>query len=89
MQRRPGTEIRHDQARFLRAGKIMLLTIASEDFVAEYEQTVFDVLKWLGLDAETVIVLPSAHERPSDAVSEDRVQRFRRDKQSDWKNRAR
>jgi LPS sulfotransferase NodH len=33
-------------------------------------------------------VAPPAYEQLSDAVSEDWVQRFRRDKQARWKNRA-
>jgi trehalose 2-sulfotransferase len=73
---------------FFAQGRIVPLTVAYEDFVSKYEETVFAILGWLGLDAATATVAPPAYEQLSDAVSEDWVQRFRRDKQARWKNRA-
>jgi trehalose 2-sulfotransferase len=73
---------------FFAQGRIVPLTVAYEDFVSKYAETVFAILNWLGLDAATATVAPPAYEQLSDAVSEDWVQRFRRDKQARWKNRA-
>ena len=73
---------------FFAQGRIVPLTVTYEDFISKYEETVFDILGWLGLDVATATVAPPAYEQLSDAVSEDWVQRFRRDKQARWKNRA-
>jgi trehalose 2-sulfotransferase len=73
---------------FFTQGQIVPLTVTYEDFIAKYEETVFDILTWLGLDTAMATVAPPASEQLSDAVSEDWVQRFRRDKQAEWQNRA-
>jgi trehalose 2-sulfotransferase len=73
---------------FFAQGRIVPLTVAYEDFVSKYEETVFEILGWLGLDIATATVAPPAYEQLSDAVSEEWVQRFRRDKQARWRNRA-
>jgi trehalose 2-sulfotransferase len=73
---------------FFAEGGIVPLTVTYEDFVSKYEDTVFDILGWLGLDTATATIAPPAYEQLSDAVSEDWVQRFRRDKQARWKNQA-
>jgi len=73
---------------FFAEGKIVPLTIVYEDFVSRYEQTISDILTWLGLDSSTTTIAPPAYERLSDAVSEDWVERFRRDKQVGWKHRG-
>lgn len=73
---------------FFAQGQIVPLTVTYEDFVSKYEETVFDILRWLGLDTAMATVAPPAYEQLSDAVSEDWVQRFRRDKQARWTNRV-
>jgi trehalose 2-sulfotransferase len=73
---------------FFARGRILPLIVTYEDFVSQYEETVFDILRWLGLDVATATVAPPAYEQLADAVSENWVQRFRRDKQARWKNRA-
>jgi Stf0 sulphotransferase len=73
---------------FFAQGRIVPLTVTYEDFISKYEETVFDILGWLGLDVATATVASPAYEQLSDALSEDWVQRFRRDKQARWKNRA-
>ena len=67
---------------FFAHSRIVPLTVTYEDFVSKYEETVFDILGWLGLDVATATVAPPAYEQLADAVSEDRVQRFRRE--SNW-----
>lgn len=72
---------------FFAEGGIVPPTIVYEDFMLRYVQTVLDVLAWLGIPASDAVVAPPAYERLADAVSEDWVQRFRREKQAGWKNR--
>jgi trehalose 2-sulfotransferase len=62
--------------------------VTYEDFVLKYEETVFDILGWLGLGVATATVAPPAYEQSADAVAENWVQRFRRDQQARWKNQA-
>lgn len=71
---------------FFTKGEIIPLTIVYEDFVRRYEQTVFDLLQWLDIPASGAVVAPPTYERLADTVSEDWVQRFRREKQATWKH---
>ncbi|HME68348.1 MAG TPA: Stf0 family sulfotransferase [Myxococcota bacterium] len=73
---------------FFAEGEIVPLTIVYEDFVRRYEQTVFEILTWLGIPASAAVVAPPAYERLADAVSEAWVQRFRHEKQARWKQYA-
>jgi LPS sulfotransferase NodH len=73
---------------FFAEGQIVPLTIVYEDFIRRYDQTVHEILTWLGLPASVAVVAPPAYERLADAVSEDWVQRFRREKQAGWTHRA-
>jgi LPS sulfotransferase NodH len=73
---------------FFTQGQIVPLTVVYEDFASRYEQTVIDILRWLGLEAAAATITAPAYEQLSDALSEDWVQRFRRDKQARWKHRA-
>ena len=73
---------------FFAEGQIVPLTIVYEDFVRRYEQTVFETLAWLGIPASDAVVAPPAYERLADEVSEDWVQRFRREKQAGWQHRS-
>jgi trehalose 2-sulfotransferase len=64
------------------------LTLVYEDFIEEYEQTIRNVLKFLGLHASSTDI-PAPHFSPTaDDVSEKWVQRFREERQKDWKNRG-
>jgi LPS sulfotransferase NodH len=73
---------------FFTQGHIVPFTVTYEDFVSRYEQTVLDILWWLGLEFTNGTVAPPAYERLSDAISDDWVERFRRDKQAGWQNRG-
>jgi len=73
---------------FFMQGRIVPLTVTYEDFTARYEETVRDILAWLGLDAAHATIAPPGFEKLSDAVSEDWVERFRREKQSGWQGRG-
>jgi len=69
---------------FTQAG-VAPLTIVYEDFVSAYEQTVKDILAWLGVVPAPVAVAPPAFERMSDELSEQWVERYRRDRQKSRK----
>jgi LPS sulfotransferase NodH len=71
---------------FFAEGRIAPLTVVYEDFIANYEKTVREVLGWLGLDSNAATLAAPAYERLSDGVSEEWVQRFRREKQAGWPN---
>lgn len=61
------------------------LTIVYEDFVADYEATVRRVLDFLEIPGrETVSIPPLYYEKLADELSEQWVQRFRRELQADW-----
>jgi LPS sulfotransferase NodH len=67
---------------FSEAG-IVPFTVIYEDFVSTYERTVVEILTWLGLDPAPIAIAPPAFERLSDDLSEEWVERFRRDKQKE------
>jgi len=72
---------------FAEAG-IQPLTIAYEDFIADYTGTVRRILTFLGLaDKDTAIAEPNT-EKLADPLSEEWVQRFREERQRDWENRG-
>jgi LPS sulfotransferase NodH len=73
---------------FFAQGHIVPFTVVYEDFISRYEQTVLDILCWLGFESANATIAPPAYERLSDVVSDDWVERFRRDKQAGWKNRG-
>jgi len=69
---------------FTNAG-IQPLTVVYEDFIRDYEQTVREALKFLGLEAPEIIELP-AFERLADPQAERWVQQFRAECQAGWPN---
>ncbi|RAP77421.1 Stf0 family sulfotransferase [Paenibacillus montanisoli] len=73
---------------FLTEGGITPMTIVYEDFIANYEDTVRDVLAYLEIDSEGVQVAPPEFDRIADQVAEQWVQRFREERQTGWVNRA-
>jgi trehalose 2-sulfotransferase len=69
-------------------GNIAPLTIVYEDFIQEYEKTVRKVLNFLDLDAIRIEIPPPHFVPTADALSEEWVQRFRRERQEGWVNRG-
>lgn len=69
---------------FFAEGKIIPLTVVYEDFIQRYEQTVRDILDFLGLDGSSVKIAPAYFSQTSDEVTEQWVQRFRQEYQVDW-----
>jgi LPS sulfotransferase NodH len=62
---------------YFRSYRISALMLFYEDFVANYEETVRGVLKFLGLSYEDVIVSPPKLERQADARSQEWEERYR------------
>jgi LPS sulfotransferase NodH len=62
------------------------LTVVYEDFVADYYGTVRRVLNFLRRgQSQNVTIAPPFYERLADEVSEEWVQRFRKERQEGWK----
>jgi hypothetical protein len=55
---------------FFALGGIVPLTVVYEDFVSTYEETIANVLRWLGIDSAAVSAAPLAFDRLSDELPE-------------------
>jgi len=73
---------------FFSEGNIVPLTIVYEDFIQEYEKTVRKILEFLELDTTSVQVPPPSLAWTANEVSEEWVQRFRKELQDGWNNRG-
>ncbi|WP_053375279.1 Stf0 family sulfotransferase [Paenibacillus sp. FJAT-27812] len=73
---------------FFSEEKIVPLTIVYEDFILDYEGTVLNVLAYLNISSENVIIAPPSLDRLADAAAEQWVQRFREERQRDWVNKG-
>ena len=73
---------------FFAEGRIVPLNIYYEDFIQEYEQTIRTILSFIGVDDSAVTIPPPPLAKTAEDVSEEWVQRFRRDRQKDWQNKG-
>lgn len=73
---------------FFSEGSIVPFTIVYEDFIQEYEMTVRKTLAFLGQDESDLQISPPALERTADEISEEWVQRFRKELQQGWSHRG-
>jgi trehalose 2-sulfotransferase len=71
---------------FLEEGNIVPLTIVYEDFIKEYVQTIRNVITFLGITQAEYPVKEPYYAQLSDEVSEEWIERFRKELQKDWKN---
>jgi trehalose 2-sulfotransferase len=72
---------------FLDAGRIIPFTIAYEDFVTDYENTVMQIIDFLEIPYDgSPQISPPFFEKLADEISEIWVQRYRQEKQKEWKN---
>jgi LPS sulfotransferase NodH len=71
---------------FLAEGGIVPFNIYYEDFIERYEQTIRSVLRFLGQDDSSVAIPAPPLKRTADELSEEWVQRFRRERQAGWTN---
>lgn len=72
------------QELFSQAG-IIPMNIYYEDFIADYEGTVFSILNFLGIQYDdTVKVAEPYFDKLADAVSDEWVHRYRKERQEGW-----
>lgn len=72
---------------FFNSGSIIPLTIVYEDFILAYEATIRNILNYLELpNTEEILIAPPPLQKLADEVSEQWVQRFRREKQRGWES---
>lgn len=72
---------------FFNEGSIVPLTIVYEDFILSYEQTIRNILNYLELSELQNVSIPSPPlQRLADNLSEEWVQRFRKERQQGWQN---
>ncbi len=71
---------------FFTESGISPLNIVYEDFVMDHEGTIKSVLNYLGLPQAQIKTAAPFYEKLADEVSEDWVQRFRKESQVGWKN---
>ena len=72
---------------FFDEGSIVPLTIVYEDFILTYEKTIRNILNYLQLPDYQNISIPSPPlQKLADDISEEWVQRFRRERQQGWSN---
>jgi trehalose 2-sulfotransferase len=55
-----------------------------EDFVKEYEKTIRNIIAFLGLTETEYPIKKPYYEQLSDELSEEWVERFRKELQKDW-----
>lgn len=73
---------------FFAEGNIIPLNIFYEDFIQGYEQTIRIILGYLNLGNEPVTIPPPPLAKTADDVSEEWVERFRKERQNGWQNRG-
>lgn len=72
---------------FFSEGNITPLTIVYEDFINNYEKTVMRILEYLEVpELEKAEIAPPYFEKLADELSEEWVQRFRKERQKGWTN---
>ncbi|MEZ5044965.1 MAG: Stf0 family sulfotransferase [Saprospiraceae bacterium] len=60
------------------------LTLVYEDFIRHYEQSIREVISFLGIQAEGFSVEPPFYHRLADDLSDEWTERFRKELQQDW-----
>lgn len=73
---------------FFSEGSIVPFTIVYEDFILNYPETIRNILSYLELpDVRDISIPPPPLQKLADKMSEEWVQRFRKERQKGWKNR--
>jgi LPS sulfotransferase NodH len=73
---------------FFAEGGINPLNIFYEDFVQQYEETIRTVLRFLSLDDRSIPIPEPGLKKTADDLSEEWVQRFRKERQAGWPNQG-
>ena len=66
----------------------MPMTIVYEDFILNYEETILSVLDFLQVPTDSVQVAEPFFDPIADEITENWVQRFRKERQAGWQNIA-
>lgn len=69
---------------FFTEGGIVPLNICYEDFIQQHEQTIRTVLRFLDLDDQFATIPDPPLAKTADDMSEEWVQRFRKERQEGW-----
>lgn len=72
----------------LHQAKAIPLTIVYEDFVQDFESTIRRVISFLGLNEKNYPIGKPFYERLSDDLSNEWVERFRKELQDGWENKV-
>jgi trehalose 2-sulfotransferase len=73
---------------FFTGANIRPLTIVYEDFIQDYENSIRNILDFIGLDSSSVKIPAPYYARLADDVSEQWAQRFRAELQKNWQNKG-
>ena len=73
---------------FFAEGEIVPLNIYYEDFILQYAQTIRTILRFLDLDDQSIAIPAPLLAKTADDVSEEWVQRFRKERQEGWPNQG-
>ncbi|MDF2960986.1 MAG: hypothetical protein K0S39_2721 [Paenibacillus sp.] len=73
---------------FFAEERIVPMTIVYEDFILKYEETILEVLDFLQLPTDRVQVAEPFFDPIADDITENWVQRFRKERQAGWQNIA-
>ena len=72
---------------FFSEGSIVPFTIVYEDFILNYPETIRNILSYLELpDVRDISIPPPPLQKLADKMSEEWVQRFRKERQKEWQN---
>ena len=69
---------------FFEEGNIVPLTIVYEDFIREYEKTIRSIIDFLGIPQTAYSIKEPYYEPLADELSEEWVERFRKELQQNW-----
>lgn len=69
---------------FFKEGNLTPLTIVYEDFINNYESTIKKVIEFIGIEKSNYSIAPPYYEKLADDLSDEWVERFRKESQKNW-----
>lgn len=76
-------------SRTINQANIVPLTITYEDFIADYTNTVYKVIDYLEIEYNKGLKITNPYfDKIADNVSEEWVQRYRKERQTGWNNKG-
>jgi LPS sulfotransferase NodH len=86
---RLGEEFDRHWLAFFKSRKLKVLVLVYEDFIAEYEKTLWGVWQYLGMGAQPLTIPPMRLEKQADGLSLEWEREYRRLKQGDGASKPR